>query len=50
MTYQHLQNNGLFHVEQTMTRYCVITEREYTITWRHIPSYYLDNDFKVYVN
>jgi len=49
MDYQHLQNNSLFHVEQEMTRYCVLTDREYVTTWKHIPSHYLDH-FKCYVN
>lgn len=51
MDYDEIEDRSLYSVQQEMTRYCSITDREYTVSWKHIPSYWLEKDcFEVYVN
>lgn len=50
MDYDEIEERSLFNVEQYLRRYCVDTDTVYKVHWKHIPSYYLDNDFKCYVN
>lgn len=51
MDYDYIEAHSLYSVEQTMTRYCTITDREYAVSWKHIPSYWLERDFfKLHVN
>ncbi|MCS3827438.1 hypothetical protein GGP85_002908 [Salinibacter ruber] len=50
MDYEDLDDASFYSAEQTTWRYCSITRREYAMTWRHMPSWFLVGHFEVYVN